>query len=37
MLTITDAAGEYMTTLWDNAHVSKKTATRIILGRSLYP
>jgi len=31
MFTITDAAGEYLTTLWDNAHISNKTAIRFLL------
>jgi hypothetical protein len=36
MLTITDAAGEYLTALLDSAHSSNKTAIRFVLeGNSL--
>jgi hypothetical protein len=35
MFTITDAAGEYLTTLWDNAHISNKTAIRFLLEGNL--
>lgn len=38
MFTITDAAGEYLTTLWDSAHISNKTAVRLVLeGNPLPP